>query len=71
MPTLTVQIDENVQTLHKKGFELKDCIQIHGVQQESACQTLAIVDYGSKKKKKKEGRKSIQKTTSSAGTGDQ
>lgn len=70
MPTLTAQIDENVQTLHKKGFELKDCNQIHGVQQESACQTLAIVDYGSKQKKK-EGRKSIQKTTSSAGTGDQ
>lgn len=49
-------MDENVQTLHKKSFELKDCIQIHGVQQAGACQTLAIVEYGSKKLKEKKNR---------------
>ena len=44
-------MDKNVQILYKKDFELRDCIQIDSVQQESAHQTLTNVEYSLNKKK--------------------
>lgn len=58
MLMLTPQMDENVYILHKRDFELKGCVQIDCIQQESTCQTLTIVEY-SLKKKKKSGEKLI------------